>query len=72
LRAECFENPLRIRISLEDDAVMPDGFTGIDGRFFETQKSGVGLGVVRVPDDDGRPSGGLCQYFEIPARYPQT
>jgi PAS domain-containing protein len=72
LRAECFENPLRIRISLEDDAVMPDGFTGIDGQFFETQKGGVGLGVVLVRDDDGRPSGGLCQYFEIPARYPQT
>ena len=66
LRAERLDDPPRIRMSILDDGPdMPDSLLGLEGRFTETARSGLGLGITRARDATGRPIGGILQYFEV-------
>lgn len=67
LRADRLHDPDRVRISIRDDGPgMPDRFRDLDQPFLPTQKGGIGLGVVLVRDTEGKPTGGVAQYFEAP------
>lgn len=68
LRADHLEEPARVRISVIDDGPsLPDGFPEIVADFLPTQSGGAGIGLASPRDGSGRATGGIVQYFELPA-----
>ena len=63
-------DPERVRVSLRDDLPTDSaGFPEVSSSFVATRGGGVGLGLTLVRDEQGRPTGGVTQYFEA-AVYP--
>jgi nitrogen-specific signal transduction histidine kinase len=72
LRAERPEGGVQIRISIVDDGPpLPDDFPDILGAFLETRSGGSAVGVANARDENGKPTGGIIQYFDLPTTLPE-
>lgn len=66
MRAQHLVDPPRVRMSILDDGPsMPENLLGLEGRFTQTARGGLGLGITQARDALGQPTSGILQYFEV-------
>jgi PAS domain S-box-containing protein len=68
-RAEHLHAPERVRVSIIDDGDGAEGIPEVKSTMTPTRTSALGVGILAARDADGKPTGGMIQYFEQPAHY---